>query len=192
MSFNEQTLLRDFIDNDYLILPHVSFREIFWWGEYKKDWRLTDRVTKMHFDFGIYNKDLQPILFIEIQGKSHTENLEVIERDKFKLEVMNRCGMKLIAIDCSESMTDSEIREKIIARVKKEIPDRKAYAAYCPNCKNHGKNSLMIIKRNKNGTYFYGCSTYEENKQDNCPGVSIEDVPPLYWGIPLFKVEKEK
>lgn len=185
------SILKDFLDKDYLILPHVSFREIFWWGDWKNDQKLTDRVTKMHFDFGIYNKDLQPILFIEIQGKDHKENPKVIERDKFKLEVMNRCGMKLIAIDCSEPMTDSEIREKIIARIKKEIPDRKACAAYCPNCKSHGKNSLMKIKPNKNGTYFYGCSTYEKNKQDNCPGVSIEDVPSLYWGIPLFKVEKE-
>lgn len=179
--------LKAFIDRDYLILPHVSFREIFWWGDWRADQRLTDRVTKMHFDFGIYNKELQPILFIEIQGKQHVEDPRVKERDKFKAEVMKRCDMKLITIDCSEPMTDQEIRDKLIACIKAKVPDRKAYAAYCPNCKSQGKNNLMIIKPNKNGMYFYGCSTYEKNKQDNCPGVSIEAVPPLYYGIPLFK-----
>ena len=60
------------------------------------------------------------------------------------------------------------------------------------NCKNHGKNSLMIIKRNKSdGTYFYGCSTYEESRKDNCPTLNLEDVPPLYWGMPLFQ-DKDK
>lgn len=179
--------LKMFIDDAYIILPHIAFREIFWWGDWRTDQNLTDRVTKMHIDFGIYNKDLQPILFIEIQGKQHKEDPKVMERDKFKAEVMKRCGMKLITIDCSEPMTDQEIRDKLIACIKAEVPDRKAYAAYCPNCKSHGKNNLMIIKPNKKGTYFYGCSTYEENKQDNCPGVSIEAVPPLYYGIPLFK-----
>lgn len=179
--------LKMFIDDAYIILPHIAFREIFWWGDWWTDPNLTDRVTKMHFDFGIYNADFQPILFIEVYGKSHKEDPRVMERDKFKAEVMKRCGMKLITIDCLEAMTDQEIRDKLIACIKAEVPDRKAYAAYCPHCKSHGKNNLMIIKSNKKGTYFYGCSTYEENKQDNCPGVSIEAVPPLYYGIPLFK-----
>ena len=184
--------IKNFIDKEYLILPHVSFREIFWWGDWKSDQKLTDRVTKMHFDFGIYNEELQPIFFLEVQGKEHKENPKVIERDKFKAEIMKRCGMKLITMDCSESMTDSEIRENVVACIKKEVPDRKAQAAYCPNCKNHGKNSLMIIKRNKSdGTYFYGCSTYEESRKDNCPTLNLEDVPPLYWGMPLFQ-DKDK
>lgn len=179
--------LKLFIEDAYLIIPHVAFREIFWWGDWWSDRKLTDRVTKMHFDFGIYNKELQPILFIEIQGKQHMEDPKVMERDKFKAEVMKRCGMKLITVDCSKPMTDQEIREKVTASIREAVPDRKACATYCPNCKSRGKNSLMIIKPNEKGTYFYGCSTYEEGKQDNCPGVSIEVIPPLYYGIPLFK-----
>lgn len=50
----------------------------------------------------------------------------------------------------------------------------------------------MIIKRNKtDGTFFYGCSTYEENRQDNCPTLNLDDVPSLYWGVPLF-MDKDK
>lgn len=180
--------LKLFIDDAYLIIPHVAFREIFWWGDWWSDRKLTDRVTKMHFDFGIYNKELQPILFIEIQGKQHMEDPKVMERDRFKAEVMKRCGMKLIMVDCSKPMTDQEIREKVNASIKEAVPDRKTCAAYCPNCKSHGKNSLMIIKRNKSdGTFFYGCSTYEEGKQEKCPTLNLEEVPPLYYGIPLFK-----
>lgn len=182
------TNLRDFIDKDYLIIPHVAFREIFWWGEWKSDWTLTNRVTKMHFDFGIYNKDMQPILFIEIWGKEHRENPVVVELDQFKAEVMKRCGMKLIIMDCSESMTDQEIREKLIYCIKSEIPDRRSYAAYCPQCKSQGKNILMEIRQNKsNGEYFYGCSTYEKGRKDNCPTLALEKVPPLYYGIPTIK-----
>ena len=180
--------LKEFIDKDYLIIPHVAFREIFWWGGWQNDWALKNRVTKMHFDFGIYNKDLQPIFFLEIWGKDHKENPKVIERDRFKAEIMKRCGMKLISMDCSESMTDQEIREELISCIKREIPDRQAYAVYCPYCKSHGKNNLMEIKQNKSsGEYFYGCSTYEKGRKVNCSTLNLEEVPPLYYGIPTIK-----
>ncbi len=183
--------LKDFIDKNYLILPHISFREIFWWGKWENDQKLTDRVTKMHFDFGIYNEYMQPVLFVEVQGKDHKENPKVIGRDKFKAEVMKRCGMKLITIDCSETMTDQEISEKVRACIKREVPDREAYAVYCPTCKKRGENNLMMIRRNsKDGTFFYGCSTYGKNEQDKCATLNLEKVPPLYYGIPLFKEQE--
>lgn len=183
--------LKLFIDDDYIILPHVAFREIFWWGKWKDDWRLTNRVTKMHFDFGIFNKDLQPIFFLEIHGKDHKEDPKVMERDKFKAEVIQHCDMKLITMDCSEPMTDQEIREKLIARIKKEVPDRQFYPAYCPRCRSLGKNNLMNITPRKDGSgYFYGCSTYSADNPDKCPGMSIADIPPLYIGIPIVKGNK--
>ena len=182
--------LKMFINDAYVILPHIAFREVFWWGDWWTEPNLTDRVTKMHFDFGIYNADFQPILFIEIHGKQHAEDPKVMERDKFKAEVMKRCGMKLIAIDYSEPMTNQEIRDKLIACIKAEMPDRQACPVYCPNCKSKGKNSLMVIKPNNKGEYFYGCCTYDKEKTDNCHGLSIEAVPPLYYGIPLFKERK--
>lgn len=50
----------------------------------------------------------------------------------------------------------------------------------------------MVIKRNNtDGTFFYGCSTYEKDKQDNCPTLNLEDIPPLYYGMPLFKDKDE-
>ena len=177
------TILRDFIDKDYLILPHVAFREIFWWGEYKNDWKLTDRVTKMHFDFGIYNKELLPVLFLEVHGKDHKTDPKVIERDKFKAEIMKHCGLKLITIDCSEPMVDSEIRDKVTSCIKREVPDRESYAVYCPHCK-----SLMQIKYSKKTKkYFYGCTTFKPANDANCPTVNILDVPTLYTGMPMIK-----
>lgn len=181
------SVLKDFIEKEYLILPHVSFREVFWW-QWEHDPKLTDRVTKMHFDFGIYNKDLQPIFFMEIHGKDHKENPAIMRRDKFKAEVMKQCNMKLITVDCSEFMTDLEIREKVVESIRQEISDRKTCPTYCPNCKKHGENNLMSIRKNKDdGTYFYGCCTYAKNKEPHCPTLKLHEVPPLYWGIPLFK-----
>lgn len=48
-------ILHMFINEEYIIAPHVGFREIFKW-DWEKNWPLTDKVTKMHFDFGIYDK----------------------------------------------------------------------------------------------------------------------------------------
>lgn len=171
--------LRSFIDNAYIILPHVAFREIFYWGKWESNWKLTDRVTKMHFDFGIYNDNLQPILFIEIYGKQHYDNPEVMERDKFKAELMKKCDLKMIAIDFSGTIADNEIVDKLIQCIKEEVPDRNAYPVYCPKC-----NSLMKIKRNNStNEYFYGCTTYKKGSSDNCPTINIKDVPPLYSGM---------
>ncbi len=184
-------ILRAFIDEAYIILPHVAFREIFNW-EWKKDSRLTDRVTKMHFDFGIYNEDLQPIFFLELHGKNHKTKQGFIERDKFKAEVMKFCEIKLITVDCSEPMTDSEIRDKLIARIKEEIPDRQACATYCPRCRSLGKNNLMDIWLNsKNGTLFYSCRTYVKDGP-NCPTKNLENIPPLYRGIPVGKAKTKR
>ena len=89
--------------------------------------------------------------------------------------------MKLVTIDCSEPMTDSEIRNKVIACIRNEVPDRQAYAVYCPHCK-----SLMQIKYSeKTKKYFYGCTTYKATNDFNCPTINILDVPPLYTGIQL-------
>lgn len=177
------SVLRSFIDDAYIILPHVAFREIFYWGKWESDWKLTDRVTKMHFDFGIYNDKLQPVLFIELYGKQHYDNPEVMERDKFKAELMKKCDLKMIAIDFSGSVADNEIVDKLIERIKEEVPNREAYPAYCPHC-----GSLLKIKQNNlSKEYFYGCETYKKGSKDNCPTTNISDVPPLYIGMPIIK-----
>lgn len=47
--------LKIFIDENYLIAPHVGLREIFYW-DWKYDKRITYKVNAMHFDFVIYHK----------------------------------------------------------------------------------------------------------------------------------------
>lgn len=171
-------VLKNFIDSSYIILPHIALREIFKW-KWESYYKLTNRVTKMHFDFGIYNKNLQPILFIEIYGSDHYNNPRVMENDNFKVALMQQKGLKLITIDFLESVSDEVVRDKLIEHIKKAVPNRCAYAAYCPRCGN-----LMKIRINRNNEYFYGCSTYNENNSVNCPGISVKDIPPLYYGIP--------
>lgn len=41
--------LESLINEKYIIIPHVGFRELFTWG-WQKYYKITDRVTKIHFE----------------------------------------------------------------------------------------------------------------------------------------------
>lgn len=171
--------LESFINEKYIIIPHVGFRELFTW-DWQKYYKITDRVTKMHFDFVIFTRNFMPVLVIEVWGKMHEEDPKVIERDIFKQRLLEKCSLNLVKIDVSKSMPNEKIKELTIQSIKDAIPDREKYTVYCPKCK-----AIMKIKPNrKKGTMFYGCSRFPKCKGSQ----SISDVPPLYDGIAL-KVE---
>ncbi len=171
--------LRSFINNEYIIVPHVAFREIFSW-EWKMNWKLTNIVTKLHFDFGIYDSNLCPVLLIEVQGKKHYDDPGSMERDKFKAKLLDNKGVKLVAIDVSKNVEDKEIGDIVIQSIKNAVPDRNSYPVYCPKC-----FSQMKIRQNKiTKEYFYGCSKYKHDGT-GCPGVrNILSVPSLYMNMP--------
>lgn len=170
------SVLKTFINEKYIILPHVHFREIF---ETKENyWKIKNRVAHMHYDFVIYNEEFFPVLFIEINGKKHEgKKQEII--DEFKKAVLKKNGMKLVTINLVTSMSDTEIREEVIHGIKRDVPSRNDYPVYCPECK-----SFMKVKRNKKiGSYFYGCSKFQSS---GCRGKrNITDVPALYNNIPI-------
>lgn len=174
--------LESFINEKYLIIPHVGFRELFTW-DWQRYYRITDRVTKMHFDFVIFTRNFMPVLVVEVWGKMHEEDPKIIERDTFKQKLLEKCGLNLVKIDVSKSMPNEKIKELTIQSIKDAIPDREKYTVYCPKCK-----AIMKIKSNKKeGTMFYGCSRFPK-----CNGSqNISDVPPLYDGIAL-KVKEDK
>lgn len=170
-----------FINSEYIIAPHVAFREIFKW-DWKLDWNLTNKVTKMHFDFVIYDNDYMPIMFLEIWGKDHYCDPKVMERDEFKAELLKEHDLKLLIIDMSEEIKNNLLAEKVIRYIKSEIPSRQDYPVYCPRC-----HSVMRLKRNtKTGDYFYGCSAYLK-QTEHCPTCNVSSIPPLYYGIPDVK-----
>lgn len=165
----------------YVILPHVAFREVFNKELYLND-ALYKMVISMHFDFGIYDKNLNPIFFIEVWGKDHFANEDVMRRDEFKQELLKRHSLKLIIIDASKSVSNDETAQMLIKKIKEEIPFRDNYRVYCPQC-----HSVMKIKMNsKTKEYFYGCTSYNSKTKAGCQKTcSISDVPPLYLGISI-------
>lgn len=170
-----QKVLDSFISDQFIVLPHVGFREIFKW-DWNGDSELTIKVTKMHFDFVIYDKRYMPVMAIEVWGKRHREDWKAKKTDRFKKELLKKCGLKLVIIDASKKIKDKEIDEKIKQQIKKQIPDCKDYPVYCPKC-----HSIMkLIYNDKTGKGFYGCSTYEKGKRNNCPIRGLSMVPPLY------------
>lgn len=167
---------------EYVIIPHIAFREVFTKNAYLAD-RFYKKVIGMHFDFGVYDKRLNPIMFIEIWGEDHFTQKDIMERDRFKQELLNKYELKLAVIDASKTIPDEEIRGIVVQAIKKVIPSRDSCRTYCPEC-----NSLMKIKLNsKTKEYFYGCTKYDKKikGQSGCSKtLSISEVAPLYIGIP--------
>lgn len=175
-------ILRSFFNEEYHIIPHIAFREVFLW-EYESNWKLTDKVTKMHFDFGIYDSNYFPVLFIEVDGGNHNNDPEIIKRDKFKSEILKKNDLKLIVIDAFESIPDDEIASVVIQKIKEEVPSREDYKVYCPKC-----HSAMKIKYNRaTNEAFYGCSQYRSDNA-GCSGTkNITEVPELYRDMMISK-----
>lgn len=194
--------LKGFINNeDYIISPHVGLREMFFWGWKYFNFYENFRVSSMHFDFVIHDKNQFsncPALVIEVWGKDHyDEEKPWIRRvDYFKQSILKKCKIPFVVIDMSESIPDDKISELVIDSIKKEVPSREFYNVYCPKC---GK--VMIIKFSPSSKkFFYGCSGFDPKNPkspNSCkgnrsiPDLSEEDndvqplyVQPLYRGIP--------
>lgn len=179
-------ILKAFINEEFMIIPHVSLREVFHW-----DWSLSEKiantVTKMHFDFGIYDTNFLPIMFVEVSGSEHTRNKKTREADKFKKELLEKYDLKLVNIDVSKKIEEQELTSIVRQQIKQQIQSRDDYHVYCPKC-----HSPMYLKLNKSdGTYFYGCSTYSSENKSNCRTCNISQITPLYNDIPVAKNAKK-
>lgn len=186
--------LKGFINiEEYIITPHVGLSEIFSW-----EWKCFDyydnfRVSAMHFDFVIHNKNEwsnRPALVIEVWGADHKEPKRV---DNFKKSILEKCKVPFVVINMQESISDNKIRELVIDSIKEKVPSREFYNVYCPKC---GK-VIKILLNQKTNVYYYGCEKYYKKVKSLCNGnrsisdLSDEDnaVKPLYRDIPI-KYEK--
>lgn len=151
------------------------------------NWILTNKVNRMHFDFVIFEQlftdkmsvMLFPVLFIEVNGSSHEETTETIERDEFKQKLLEQFGYKLAIIDATKTIPDEELEQVVVKNIKDAVPSRKDYIVHCPVCKKP-----MIVKKNKNHEYFYG-HEFKNSEGKYCSGINISDIAPLYDGIPI-------
>lgn len=171
-----QEILCSIISDEFIILPHVGFREIFKWDWEGIDKNLNNSVTKMHFDFGVYDKWYRPIMFVEIWGSDHQKDSQTKKIDAFKKKLLKKCGLKLVIIDASKKIQEEKIKEKVLQQIKEQIPSNKDYPVYCLKC--HSR--MNLISNKKKGTSFYGCSTYKRGEKNTCPIRWLPTVPPLY------------
>ncbi len=162
--------LKRIIHTNYIILPHIGLREVFYW-KWDYDWRLTNKVTKMHFDFAIYTNDFLPVIFIEINGGEHNK-LETRLNDELKHSLLAQNKLKLITIDATSTIQDEKLVEIISTQIKTEVPDRQSYPAYCLECQCR----MSLRQNHQTKEYFYSC--------DKCNKTySLSVIPSLYEDI---------
>ncbi len=170
--------LISFINKEYLIIPHVSLQEIFNWS-WADNWILTNRVSKMHFDFVVYDKGFHPVFFLEVNGGQH-KTRTVIRRDNLKKTLAEKCGIKIVTIDASEKIEENKIEEKVADQIKAAFPRLDSLPVYCPQC----GSKMQIVKNRTTNKDFYGCTNYmQTDMKSKCNGRNIDDVPLLYVGM---------
>lgn len=172
--------LRQFISDDYIIIPHEAFSNLFYW-KWEDDWKLTDRVTKAHFDFAIYNNNFMPIMLIEVNGSTHKSSPNRMEMDEFKRKLAAEKGVRLISLDATKTI--GNIQQEVEERIRHEFPDRDSCPTYCPACHSRIR---MILQRNKStNEYFYRCVNKECGTTHSL-GRSGEyrKIAPLYRNMP--------
>ena len=173
-------VLKEFLDKNYVIAPHVGLREIMNW-DWKYDWKLTHKINAMHFDFVIYHKSHmmnRPALIIEVFGSDHfdIQKPRVRQNDELKQAILRKLDISLISIDLSKSLSDEDVKKKVCETIKNNVPSRDHYAVYCPKC-----SSVMEIRANVGGELFYGCKKFPKCKGNR----DIFKVAPLYSGIKI-------
>lgn len=172
--------LRELICDEYIIVPHESISNIFYW-KWDADWKNTDRVTKMHFDFAVYDEDYRPVFLVEVNGKEHEKHNKA-EIDNFKTALSEKVGLKLVIIDATQTIVNP--RKEAEERVRQEFPDRASCPTYCPAC--HSQIPMMLQKNGKTGDCFYGCANKECGVTHSL-GKSGEfrKIAPLYRNMPV-------
>lgn len=175
--------LRDFISDEYIIIPHESFSNIFRW-KWGDNWRITDRVMKAHFDFAIYNEGFLLIMLIEVNGGTHNDSARV-EMDEFKKKLATEKKLKLISIDATRSIGDVQLQREVEERIRQEFPDRDSCPTYCPTCHSRIPMILQLNTKADPNIHFYRCLN-KECGQTHSLGRSGEyrKIAPLYRNMP--------
>jgi hypothetical protein len=100
-----------------IVQKEVSIAHVF-----QDNARYNDLFYTGRFDFVVYERDYYkneiPILAIELDGKEHTENAVVMERDRKKNEICREHGFELIRVENSYARRYNYIKEILIQYFK--------------------------------------------------------------------------
>lgn len=133
--------INNIINDNYIIIPHVSLREVF---SPKNVYEDIGNLAKYHIDFFIYKKeDYKPICAIEINGYSHQEEKQIVA-DTFKRELFNQYSILYIVFK-NEDVGNKNKIIKTLNRIHN-------YNIYC----RHGRKNKKLINKGNN---LYFCKT---------------------------------
>lgn len=155
-------ILRYYIHESYVVVPHVPFLEVFPIGgsiDHQTKELLRKKVATYHFDFVVFDAEFHPVLIIELNGGMHQQKEYKKKIDSFKKQVTDSiCSggkekIKLIFIDeLCKPRTDDELIEIIRNNLKVELGDRVKYPTYCHYC-----GYMMDYKKGPHGWYYECC-----------------------------------
>ncbi len=155
-------ILRYYIHESYIIIPHVPFLEVFPIKDdvdYQVKEQLRSKVTSYHFDFVVFDAWFHPVLIMELNGGVHQQKDYKKKIDSFKKRVLDEiCAdgkekIRLIFVDeLCKSKTDDELIEIIRDKLKVELNDRVKYPTYCCYC-----GYMMDYKKGPHGWYYECC-----------------------------------
>ncbi len=151
------------------IFSKVKLSDLFYakTGDYGKNRSYMNRIDRKHIDFLLCNpRNLQPILGIELDDKSH-QRTDRHERDDLVNHVFEAAKLPLIHIPVQRSYSQSELTSKLStyissAQNRNERADQaKDSSPRCPKCGS--EMILRTARRGDNqGEKFWGCSKYPE------------------------------
>lgn len=178
-------ILRYYIHESYIIIPHVPFLEVFPIKDdvdYQVKEQLRSKVTSYHFDFVVFDAWFHPVLIMELNGGMHQQKDYKKKIDSFKKRVLEEvCAdgkekIKLIFVDeLCKSKTDDELIEIIRDKLKAEMRDRVNCPAYCIYC-----GSLLHYQKGEGGWYY-------ECKQTDCAAPRNKRIKKEWFIHPLLK-----
>lgn len=172
-------ILKEFINDEYTIVPHETLAKIFqceWTEENKK---ITSKLNYCHYDFVVYNSDFCPVMLMEVNGSKHQKDKYTIVNDNMKKKIAAKKKLKLVCIDFSDSIPDNEIKDKVEKSIREAIPDKDSVPAYCPKC-----HAMMALRQNRSTMeWFYSCPNKHKNNT-----YSAYKIPPLYDNL-LEKID---
>lgn len=126
-------IINGLIRPEYIVIPHVSLREIFT----PKDYEKLGQLSKYHVDFLICHKEAyKPVCAVEINGATHNEERQIIA-DTFKKALFDKYSIPYISFDNEELEDESLITDR--------LNNVTLYSIYCRHDK---KNNKMIYKGN--------------------------------------------
>ena len=116
-------ILKDILSqesHDWVILPQVQVGRIINMTcqpfSSKCEYYLFHGMNQLSFDYVIFNKSLQPLLAIELDGSTHTK-ISRKRRDMFLEEICNEAQLPLLRVSLSNEYDTAVLKKNILEKM---------------------------------------------------------------------------